>query len=85
MGMVTEDVSIVTEGVTPFVGPVTFTIPLRQPFSIRMFSPTNPFEPSRPVIINTWGINFAGVIQQGNTLLNGQSQPVEPFSSTAPS
>ncbi|MEH0979216.1 sodium:proton exchanger [Bacillus mobilis] len=32
-----------------------------------------------PVTINTWGINFAGVIQQGNTVLNGQFTPGEPI------
>ncbi|PFW37658.1 sodium:proton exchanger [Bacillus anthracis] len=94
------------EGVTPFVGPVTFTIPPRQLFSVRVFlpqeptrptdptyvvrvtlpgdpfSPTDPFSPQdpiRPVTINTWSINFAGVIQQGNTVLNGQFTPTDPF------
>ncbi|HDR7872387.1 TPA: sodium:proton exchanger [Bacillus mobilis] len=94
------------EGVNPFVGPVTFTIPPRQLFSVRVFIPTDPVQPQdplyvvrvtkptdpilptdpfapqdpfRPVTINTWGINFAGVIQQGNTVLNGQFTPGEPF------
>lgn len=94
------------EGVNPFVGPVTFTIPARQLFSVRVFlpqdplqpqdplyvvrvtqpvdsvspqDPLSPVEPIRPVIINTWGINFAGVIQQGNTVLNEQFTPTEPF------
>ncbi|MDA2267065.1 hypothetical protein PDN28_14260 [Bacillus cereus] len=43
------------------------------------FSPTDPGAPYSPVKINTWGINFAGVIQQGNTVLNGQFTPGEPF------
>ncbi|MEK4915991.1 hypothetical protein [Bacillus sp. FSL E2-8887] len=29
-----------------------------------------PADPGFPVKINTWGINFAGVIQQGNTVLH---------------
>ncbi len=92
------------EGVTPFVGPVTFTIPPRQLFSLRVFAPQEPLapqdpvyvvqvtapvdpimptdpilpqDPFSPVTINTWGINFAGVIQQGNTVLNGQFKPVD--------
>ncbi|MGH0428170.1 hypothetical protein ACQVPL_02620 [Bacillus hominis] len=40
--------------------------------------PLLPQDPYRPVIINTWGINFAGVIQQGNTVLNGQFLPLDP-------
>lgn len=88
------------EGVNPFVGPVTFTIPPRQLFSLRVFRPQEPISPQdpvyvvrvtrpgdpirptdpfSPVIINTWGINFAGVIQQGNTVLNGQFSPTDPF------
>lgn len=100
------------EGVTPFVGPVTFTIPPRQLFSVRVFipqdphtpvdphyvvrvtKPTDPVRPQEPIIpgdphspvtINTWGINFAGVIQQGNTVLNGQFHPVDPIIPTDPS
>lgn len=80
-------------GVTPFVGPVTFTIPPRQLFSVRVFIPQDPHQPTdplylvrvtaptdthSPVTINTWGINFAGVIQQGNTILNGQFTPTAP-------
>ncbi|KAA0766381.1 hypothetical protein [Bacillus sp. SH5-2] len=93
------------EGVTPFVGPVTFTIPPRQLFSVRVFHPTDPHQPTdplyvvrvtkptdpvipadphSPVTINTWGINFVGIIQQGNTVLNGQFIPTEPFSPTDP-
>ncbi|CAM4269069.1 sodium:proton exchanger [Bacillus paranthracis] len=99
------------EGVTPFVGPVTFTIPPRQLFSIRVFAPqeptipqepiyvvrvtkpvdpirptdpTLPTDPLSPVTINTWGISFAGVIQQGNTVLNGQFTPGDPFRPTDP-
>ncbi|WP_461301132.1 hypothetical protein [Bacillus sp. F9_6S_D1_P_5] len=41
--------------------------------------PIRPQDPHRPVTINTWGINFAGVIQQGNTVLNGQFTPTDPF------
>ncbi|PDZ25449.1 sodium:proton exchanger [Bacillus toyonensis] len=94
------------EGVNPFVGPVTFTIPPRQLFSLRVFypvdpvrpvdplyvvrvtqpvdpvspqDPTAPLDPIRPVTVNTWGINFAGVIQQGNTVLNGQFAPTDPI------
>ncbi|WP_198090497.1 hypothetical protein [Bacillus wiedmannii] len=51
------------------------------------FSPTDPLsplDPIRPVIINTWGINFAGVIQQGNTVLNGQFSPQDPFQPVDP-
>ncbi|KAA0766386.1 sodium:proton exchanger [Bacillus sp. SH5-2] len=93
------------EGVNPFVGPVTFTIPPRQLFSVRVFfpgdparpqdptyvvrvtrpadpyspgDPASPQDPHSPVTINTWGINFAGVIQQGNTVLNRQFSPVDP-------
>ncbi|PGE75516.1 sodium:proton exchanger [Bacillus toyonensis] len=93
------------EGVNPFVGPVTFTIPPRQLFSVRVFLPQDPhqpldphyvvrvtlptdpliptdpvlpLDPVRPVTVNTWGINFAGIIQQGNTVLNGQFTPVDP-------
>lgn len=99
------------EGVTPFLGPVTFTIPPRQLFSLRVFTPTDPARPTdpiyvvrvttpvdpvsptdplspqdpfRPVTINTWGINFAGVIQQGNTVLNEQFGPVDPLLPTDP-
>lgn len=99
------------EGVTPFLGPVTFTIPPRQLFSVRVFAPqdpvqpqdpvyvvrvtlpqdpvtpqdpTQPQDPHSPVIINTWGINFAGVIQQGNTVLNGQFYPTDPIFPTDP-
>ncbi|PEX63236.1 sodium:proton exchanger [Bacillus cereus] len=77
------------EGVTPFIGPVTFTIPPRQLFSVRVFIPTDPGlpqdptlpgDPYSPVTVNTWGINFAGVIQQGNTVLNAQFTPGEPIS-----
>jgi len=94
------------EGVTPFIGPVTFTIPPRQLFSVRVFipadphapvdpvyvvrvtlpvdsviptDPTQPQDPVRPVTVNTWGINFSGVIQQGNTVLNEQFTPGEPI------
>ncbi len=98
------------EGVTPFLGPVTFTIPPRQLFSLRVYpqdpiqpqdphyvvrvtlpvdpfrpqDPTRPTDPHSPVTINTWGINFAGVIQQGNTVLNEQFSPVEPITPTEP-
>ncbi|MGE6536501.1 hypothetical protein [Bacillus luti] len=40
--------------------------------------PSSPLDPIRPITINTWGINFAGVIQQGNTVLNGQFHPTDP-------
>lgn len=99
------------EGVNPFIGPVTFTIPPRQLFSVRVFYPTDPAQPVdpiyvvrvtlpqdpirptdpvlpqdpyRPVTINTWGINFVGVIQQGNTVLNGQFYPQDPFQPVDP-
>ncbi|MGS0471598.1 hypothetical protein [Bacillus pretiosus] len=36
------------EGVTPFVGPVTFTIPPRQLFSLRVFRPQEPTIPQDP-------------------------------------
>lgn len=75
------------EGVTPFLGPVTFTIPPRQLFSLRVFrpqDPSRPTDPFRPVTINTWGINFAGVIQQGNTVLNEQFTPGDPFQPVDP-
>ena len=99
------------EGVNPFVGPVTFTIPPRQLFSVRVFYPQDPIQPTdplyvvrvtlptdpilpqdpsipadphSPVLVNTWGINFAGVIQQGNTVLNGQFSPQDPFQPGAP-
>ncbi|PFU90804.1 sodium:proton exchanger [Bacillus anthracis] len=87
------------EGVNPFVGPVTFTIPPRQLFSVRVFLPQDPLyvvrvtlpqdplsptDPFRPVTINTWGINFAGVIQQGNTVLNEQFAPQDPLQPTDP-
>ncbi|MGG0645502.1 sodium:proton exchanger [Bacillus mycoides] len=93
------------EGVNPFVGPVTFTIPPRQLFSVRVFLPLDPIRPQEPfyvvrvtlptdparptdphspVTVNTWGINFAGVIQQGNTVLNGQFTPGEPISPVDP-
>ncbi|PFN23388.1 sodium:proton exchanger [Bacillus cereus] len=110
-----NDIYCPPEGVTPFVGPVTFTIPPRQLFSVRVFIPTDPgiptdplyvvrvtvpgdpftpvdptrpgdpfypTDPGRPVKINTWGINFAGIIQQGNTVLNEQFTrfPGDPFS-----
>ncbi|EEK52979.1 Sodium/calcium exchanger [Bacillus cereus BGSC 6E1] len=104
-----NDIYCPPEGVHPFTGPVTFTIPPRQLFSVRVFfpgdpgqpvdpvyvvrvtrpgdphipgdphSPGDPFQsqdPHSPVTINTWGINFSGVIQQGNTVLNGQFTPV---------
>ncbi|MES5866657.1 hypothetical protein [Bacillus cereus group sp. RP32] len=43
--------------------------------------PISPTDPSHPVTINTWGISFAGVIQQGNTVLNGQftRYPGDPY------
>ncbi|MGH0612026.1 hypothetical protein [Bacillus cereus] len=50
-------------------------------------SPTDslqPQEPIRPVTVNTWGINFAGVIQQGNTLLNRQFAPTDLIQPVAP-
>ncbi|MFQ6177304.1 hypothetical protein ACLMJU_10640 [Bacillus paranthracis] len=47
--------------------------------------PVHPGDPHSPVIVNTWGINFAGVIQQGNTVLNGQFAPQDPYSPTDPS
>ncbi|MEY8351286.1 hypothetical protein AALF16_24035 [Bacillus cereus] len=50
-------------------------------------SPQDPFtpgEPIHPIIINTWGINFVGVIQQGNTVLHGQFYPQEPISPQDP-
>lgn len=105
------------EGVNPFIGPVTFTIPPKQLFSVRVFYPQEPIlpqdpvyvvrvtipvdpvfptdplapidpvrpgDPYSPVIINTWGINFAGVIQQGNTVLNGQFYPTDPIFPTDP-
>lgn len=99
------------EGVTPFIGPVTFTIPPRQLFSVRVFRPQEPIQPTdpiyvvrvmipvepilpgdpalpgdpfSPVIINTWGINFTGVIQQGNTVLNEQFIPGDPLISIDP-
>ncbi|MDM5460011.1 hypothetical protein [Bacillus cereus] len=88
------------EGVTPFVGPVTFTIPPRQLLSVRVFHPTDPHMPVDPVYVvrvtrpvdpirpgdphSPYCINFAGVIQQGNTVLNGQFTPQDPIFPTAP-
>ncbi|MGF9767025.1 hypothetical protein [Bacillus albus] len=46
--------------------------------------PAQPQDPFRPVTVNTWGINFAGVIQQGNTVLNGQFSPTDPSSPVDP-
>ncbi|PFA53735.1 hypothetical protein CN391_05220 [Bacillus anthracis] len=46
--------------------------------------PLTPQEPFRPVTVNTWGINFAGVIQQGNTVLNELFQPTDPIQPVAP-
>ncbi|PFC85542.1 sodium:proton exchanger [Bacillus anthracis] len=101
-----NDIYCPPEGVHPFTGPVTFTIPPRQLFSVRVFGPVDPGQPVdpvyvvrvtrpqdptqpqdpflpqdpySPVIINTWGINFAGVIQQGSTVLNGQFAPGDPY------
>ncbi|MGS0471599.1 hypothetical protein [Bacillus pretiosus] len=57
-------------------------IPQDPIYVVRVTLPQDPFtpqEPVRPVTINTWGINFAGVIQQGNTVLNGQFTPTEAF------
>ncbi|MCU5097189.1 hypothetical protein [Bacillus wiedmannii] len=57
-------------------------IPQDPIYVVRVTLPQDPFapqEPVRPVTINTWGINFAGVIQQGNTVLNGQFTPTDPF------
>ncbi|PFJ24561.1 sodium:proton exchanger [Bacillus anthracis] len=106
-----NDIYCPPEGVHPFTGPVTFAIPPRQLFSVRVFSPvdpiipgdplyvvhvtrptdpfiptapTQPTDPHSPVIVNTGRINFAGVIQPGNTVLNGQFTPGDPHSPTDP-
>ncbi|MDM5433602.1 hypothetical protein QUG28_12755 [Bacillus hominis] len=55
---------------------VRVTVPV-DPY--RPGDPVFPTDPHSPVIINTWGINFSGVIQQGNTVLHGQFQPQEPI------
>ncbi|EJR31143.1 hypothetical protein III_05369 [Bacillus mycoides] len=39
------------EGVTPYIGPVTFTIPPRQLFSVRVFLPLDPFQPVDPAYV----------------------------------
>ncbi|WP_144524714.1 hypothetical protein [Bacillus sp. DE0042] len=44
--------------------------------------PFAPQEPLRPVIVNTY---FAGVSQQGNTVLNGQFTPGNPHQPQVPS
>lgn len=39
------------EGVVPFIGPVTFTIPPRQLFSVRVFRPGDPHIPQDPTYV----------------------------------
>ncbi|WP_235711990.1 hypothetical protein [Bacillus mycoides] len=60
------------------------TDPIQPQDPIYVVRVTQPVDPIRPAIINTWGINFARVIQQGNTVLNEQFTPTEPFSPQDP-
>lgn len=64
-------------------------IPQEPYYKVQVTYPTDPFqpldpirpqEPVRPIIVNTWGISSAGVIQAGNTVLHGQFrfQPGDP-------
>ncbi|EJQ61547.1 hypothetical protein EXW52_29945 (plasmid) [Bacillus mycoides] len=48
--------------------------------------PFIPADPGFPVKINTWGINFSGVIQQGNTVLHREfaRYPADPHIPGAP-
>lgn len=62
------------EGVTPFVGPVTFTIPPRQLISVRVFLPQEPFQPQDPSYVVRVTRPTDPVIPQD------PSQPLDPHS-----
>ncbi|HEK9101988.1 TPA: sodium:proton exchanger [Bacillus pseudomycoides] len=64
-------------------------IPQDPHYVVRVTAPQDPFQPvdpTSPVTVNTWGINFAGVIQQGNTVLHRQfvRSPGDPTSPVDP-
>jgi len=77
------------DNVQPILTPFTFTIPPRNllvihaslPNSFQMPSPcyevlvTSQHGPAKSVITNTFGVNAAGVPQEGNTVLHDQFSP----------
>ena len=67
----------------------TFTIPAEKLLVVHA-TPPNPWTPGDPCYevlvtiptdpcrVNTWGINAAGIPQEGNTILNHQFHPGDP-------
>ncbi|MGU3371639.1 exosporium leader peptide-containing protein [Bacillus mycoides] len=92
--LIQTDNIVVPPDVPPITTPFTFTIPPRNLLTIHVYPPVPTFPPSpfyevivtfppnpfRRVITNTFGINAAGVPQEGNTLLHNQwpPQPIIP-------
>jgi hypothetical protein len=89
-GVQPQQINIVPlDDVQPITTPLTFTIPPRQLLTIHAVPPqptflpapiyevrvTFPPNPIRRVIVNTFGINAAGVPQEGNTVLHNQFPP----------
>ncbi|TKI96025.1 hypothetical protein FC699_11725 [Bacillus wiedmannii] len=54
---------------------------------IRPGDPLQPQDPHIPIVVNTWGISSAGVIQSGNTVLHSQFRflPQDPIRPQDPS
>ncbi|MGG2064137.1 hypothetical protein [Bacillus sp. S14(2024)] len=86
------------DNVQPILTPFTFTIPPRNLLVIHAFLP-NPFQqpspcyevlvtpqhgPAKCVIMNTFGVNTAGVPQEGNTILHHQFSPTPVISHALP-
>lgn len=86
------------DNVQPILTPFTFTIPPRNLLVIHAFLP-NPFQqpspcyevlvtsqhgPAKNVIMNTFGVNTAGVPQEGNTILHHQFLPTPAISYVPP-
>lgn len=46
-----DDICCPPEGVDPVLTPVTFTVPPRQLFSVKAFSPTAPTQPTNPIYV----------------------------------
>lgn len=80
---------VIPDNVQPIFTPFTFTIPPRNllaihavlPNSFQQPSPcyevlvTSQYEPAKSIITNTFGVNAAGVPQEGNTVLHDQFSP----------
>lgn len=86
------------DNVQPILTPLTFTIPPRNLLVIHAFLPnpvqqpspcyevlvTPQYGPAKCVIANTFGVNTAGVPQDGNTILHHQFSPTPAISRLLP-